>query len=50
MADNLVLVSWYEHECDWISKYCDETHKVYAVVPEKLLRKYRVAKSKSKYD
>lgn len=22
-----VTVYWYEHDCDWITKYCDEHHK-----------------------
>ena len=32
-----VLVSWYEHDCDWITKYCDENHRKYAVVPRAIL-------------
>lgn len=22
-----VTVYWYEHDCEWISKYCDEHHR-----------------------
>jgi hypothetical protein len=22
-----VTVFWYEHDCDWITKYCDEHHR-----------------------
>lgn len=26
-------VSWYEHDCDWLTKYCDEHHQRSATVP-----------------
>lgn len=22
-----VTVFWYDHDCDWITKYCDEHHR-----------------------
>ena len=22
-----VTVYWYDHDCEWISKYCDEHHR-----------------------
>lgn len=22
-----VTVYWYEHDCEWISKYCEENHR-----------------------
>lgn len=37
-----VWVTWYEHDCDWISKYCDEFHAVRAKVPIAELEKWRV--------
>lgn len=36
-VDNLVMVTWYEHGCDWITKYCDENHTRSALVPRKIL-------------
>lgn len=35
-----VTVSWYEHECDWITKYCDEHHRKYAVIPRSVLAEH----------
>jgi len=26
-SDDIVHISWYEHDCDWITKYCDEHHR-----------------------
>lgn len=39
-VEEYVLVSWYEHDCDWVTKYCDEAHKRYATVPLAVLHKY----------
>ena len=38
--DKKVYVSWYDHDCDYISKYCDEYHSVGASVPLSVLRPY----------
>ncbi len=43
--EKLVQVAWYEHDCPWLSKYCDENHLVTAMVPESVLASYRTAKS-----
>ncbi len=32
-----VTVFYYEHDCDWISKYCEEHHRRYAVIPRSSL-------------
>ncbi len=24
--DDIVRVHWYDHDCPWITKYCDEHH------------------------
>jgi hypothetical protein len=32
-----VWVSWYDHDCDWITKHCDEYHQKSARVPLALL-------------
>ena len=29
----MVPVFYYEHDCDWVSKYCDENHRRSAMVP-----------------
>lgn len=26
-AEEVVQVFWYEHDCEWLSKYCDEHHR-----------------------
>lgn len=33
----MVTVYWYEHSCEWLSKYCDEHHKKSARVPQSFL-------------
>ena len=33
-----VTVSWYDCDCAYISKYCDENHRKYTEVPVELLR------------
>lgn len=38
--DKNVYVSWYDCDCDYISKYCDEYHSVGASVPLWVLRPY----------
>ena len=35
-----VLVMWYEHDCPWITKYCDEEHLRRATVPRDVLSQY----------
>lgn len=37
---NTRFVSWYEHDCDWITKYCDEHHQRYATIPVDVLEQY----------
>lgn len=41
MDDEMVYVSWYEHSCDWLTKYCDEYHRVTARVPVSVLNQYK---------
>lgn len=38
---NTVRVSWYDCDCEWLLKYCDDYHRTYASVPVKVLEKYR---------
>lgn len=38
--DKNVYVSWYDHDCDYISKYCEEYHEHTASVPLSVLRPY----------
>lgn len=35
-----VLVSWYDHDCDWVSKYCSEHHYRSATIPLSILREF----------
>jgi hypothetical protein len=28
-----VQVFWYDHSCDWLTKYCDENHRKSTFVP-----------------
>jgi hypothetical protein len=35
-----VSVTWYEHDCEWITKYCDEHHARTALVPRDVLAQY----------
>jgi len=37
-----IYVSWYEHDCDWITKYCDEYHRSSALVPASVLAQYGI--------
>lgn len=43
MNDETVRVHWYEHNCEWLTKYCDDHHMVSASVPKAVLRKYAYA-------
>lgn len=38
ITEPLVTIYWYEHNCEWLSKYCDEHHKRSAPVTAELLR------------
>lgn len=40
MTDQSIRVSWYDHDCDWITKYCDEYHTRSALVPLSVLEQY----------
>ena len=35
-----ITVSWYDCDCEWTTKYCDEEHRRYARVPVSVLRTY----------
>lgn len=37
-----VTVSWYSCDCPWLTKYCDEEHRKYAVIPRTVLEQYAV--------
>lgn len=41
MDEETVYVQWYQHDCPWITKYCDEYHKVGAQVPVSILNDYK---------
>jgi len=41
MEDKLVYVGWYDHDCEWLTKYCDEHHRVGAMVPMSVLSQYK---------
>lgn len=38
MTDEKRIVYWYDCDCDWISKYCDENHRRSALVELDYLR------------
>jgi hypothetical protein len=42
MVDETIYVSWYEHDCDYLTKYCDEYHKVGARIPLEILTQYKI--------
>ena len=37
IAEDMVRVFYYDHSCEWLSKYCDEHHKRSALVPRAAL-------------
>jgi len=37
-----IWVTWYEHDCEWITNFCDEMHTVRAKVPVEELERWRV--------
>ena len=41
MTDEETVGVWYyDHECEWLTKYCDEFHRVYVRVPLSVLKEY----------
>ena len=38
----MVRVTWYEHDCQWLTKYCDEHHARTAWVPLAIVKQYEV--------
>lgn len=42
MDETTVSVPRYACNCDWVTKYCDEEHRVYAKVPVSVLMPYVV--------
>jgi transcriptional regulator with XRE-family HTH domain len=36
----MIAVAWYEHTCEWVTKFCDEHHLRYAHVPADALKRY----------
>lgn len=44
MSAETVAVSWYNCDCDYTSKYCDEYHKSYARIPKFVLEQYEVTR------
>jgi hypothetical protein len=42
-SEQRVTVHWYDHDCEWVTKYCDEYHAKYALVPASVLRRYQVS-------
>jgi hypothetical protein len=41
-----VYVYWYDHDCAWITKYCDEHHRAGANIPLDVLNSYVVKEAK----
>lgn len=39
-----VLVKWYECDCQWLTKYCDEEHVRTAWVPLDVVKRHETAK------
>lgn len=37
MSDEMVRVYWYDHACEWVTKYCDEHHRRSALVQKQAL-------------
>lgn len=35
-------VYWYECDCDWLTKFCDEFHRRTADIPLDVLKEYQV--------
>lgn len=46
MSEKMVRVWWYSHDCEWITKCCDEAHVQSVVVPESLLNIWNVGEGK----
>lgn len=40
VAEPKITVHYYEHSCEWLTKYCDEYHRRTAVVPASVLARY----------
>lgn len=38
--EEFVRVAWYDHDCDWLTKYCDENHRKFAWIPMSVVRQY----------
>lgn len=39
MTDS-VTVRWYDCNCAWVTKFCDEEHTRFAIVPRDVLLRY----------
>jgi hypothetical protein len=37
VTDDLVRVFWYDCDCEWVTKYCEEFHRRSALVPRGVL-------------
>lgn len=46
MTEQTILVTWYDHNCDWITKHCDEYHTRSALVPVEVLAQYATGESR----
>lgn len=42
-APDVVRVSWYGCDCDRLTKYCDENHRRYALIPRDVLEEFDLA-------
>lgn len=40
LPERVVLVHWYDHDCLWLTKFCDEEHRRQAWLPVDVLRQY----------
>ena len=40
MQGEMVLVSWYDCDCPWWTKLCDEFHRKSCLIPKSVLREW----------
>ena len=36
----MIRVYWYDHDCEWISKYCETEHSRSSLLPLEMLQRY----------
>lgn len=45
-----VTVHWYDHDCEWVTKYCEEHHVRTARIPADVLGRFALSHSKRQVD